>query len=97
MSHNLFVHLYSRYSSEPLTFSQTAWQSLNPNAQAGAAAGAWRQCRRPDGAGATAGEGQGFGSESGLDPDSIRSVDPDPELYSESGSGSRRAKMTYKS
>ncbi len=29
-----------------------------------------------------------------LDPDSIRSVDPDP--YSESGSGSRRAKMTHK-
>jgi hypothetical protein len=28
-----------------------------------------------------------------LDPDSIRSVDPDPE----SGSGSRRAKMTHKS
>ncbi len=38
---------------------------------------------------------QGFGSRSGLDPDSIRSVDPDP--YSESGSGSRRAKMTHKS
>jgi hypothetical protein len=37
---------------------------------------------------------QGFGSGSGLDPDSIRSVDPDP--YSESGSGSRRAKMTQK-
>jgi hypothetical protein len=30
---------------------------------------------------------------SGLDPDSIRSVDPDPD--SESGSISRRAKMTY--
>jgi hypothetical protein len=29
------------------------------------------------------------------DPDSIRSVDPDP--YSESGSGSSRAKMTHKS
>jgi hypothetical protein len=29
------------------------------------------------------------------DPYSIRSVDPDP--YSESGSGSRRAKMTHKS
>jgi hypothetical protein len=28
------------------------------------------------------------------DPDSIRPVDPDP--YSESGSGSRRAKMTHK-
>ncbi len=38
---------------------------------------------------------QGFGSGSVLDPDSIRSVDPDP--YSESGSGSRRAKMTHKS
>jgi hypothetical protein len=37
---------------------------------------------------------QGFGSGSGSDPDSIRSVDPDP--YSESGSGSRRAKMTHK-
>jgi hypothetical protein len=32
-----------------------------------------------------------------LDPDSIRSVDPDPDLYSESGSGSRRAKMIQKS
>jgi hypothetical protein len=31
---------------------------------------------------------QGFGS--GLDPDLIRSLDPDP--YSESGSGSRRGK-----
>jgi len=38
--------------------------------------------------------GQGCGSGSGLDPDSIGwSVDPD----SESGSGSRRAKMTHKS
>jgi hypothetical protein len=36
---------------------------------------------------------QGCGSGSGLDPDSIGSVDPD----SESGSGSRRAKMTRKS
>jgi len=36
---------------------------------------------------------QSFGS--GLDPDSIGSLDPDP--YSESGSGSRRAKMTHKS
>ncbi len=36
---------------------------------------------------------QGFGS--GLDPYSIGPVDPDP--YSESGSGSRRAKMTHKS
>ncbi len=35
------------------------------------------------------------GSGSGLDPYSIGSVDPDP--YSESGSGSRRAKMTHKS
>jgi hypothetical protein len=35
----------------------------------------------------------GFGS--GLDLDSIRSVDSDP--YSESGSGSRRAKMNHKS
>ncbi len=38
---------------------------------------------------------QGFGSRSGLDPDSIMPVDADP--YSESGSGSRRAKMTHKS
>jgi len=40
---------------------------------------------------------QGFGSGSGfvLDPYSIGPVDPDP--YSESGSGSRRAKMTHKS
>jgi hypothetical protein len=37
---------------------------------------------------------QGFGSGSGLDPYSIGPVDPDP--YSESGSGSRRAKMTHK-
>jgi hypothetical protein len=35
---------------------------------------------------------QGFGSGFGLNPDSIRSVDPDP--YSESGS--RRAKITHK-
>ena len=35
---------------------------------------------------------QGCGSGSGLDPYSIGSVDPD----SESGSGSRRAKMTHK-
>ncbi len=35
------------------------------------------------------------GSGSGLDPYSIGPVDPDP--YSESGSGSRRAKMTHKS
>jgi hypothetical protein len=35
------------------------------------------------------------GSGSVLDPSSIGSVDPDP--YSESGSGSRRAKMTHKS
>ncbi len=39
--------------------------------------------------------GSGSVSGSGLDPDSIGSVDPDP--YSESGSGSRRAKMTHKS
>jgi hypothetical protein len=32
-----------------------------------------------------------------LDPDSIRSVDPDPDPYSESRSGSRRAKITHKS
>jgi hypothetical protein len=38
---------------------------------------------------------QGYGSGSGLVPDSIRSEDPNP--YSESGSGSRRAKMTQKS
>ncbi len=38
---------------------------------------------------------QGFGSGSGLNPDSIRSVHPDPGPYSESGS--RRAKMTHKS
>jgi hypothetical protein len=37
----------------------------------------------------------GFGFGSVFDPYSIRSVDPD--LYSESGSGSRRAKMTHKS
>jgi hypothetical protein len=45
------------------------------------------------------------GSGSGLDPYSIGPVDPDPysigtvdpDPYSESGSGSRRAKMTYKS
>ncbi len=33
---------------------------------------------------------------SGLDPYSIGSVDPDPVPYLESGSGSRRAKMTHK-
>jgi hypothetical protein len=38
---------------------------------------------------------QGCRSGSELDPDSFGSVDPDP--YSESGSGSRRAKMTHKS
>jgi hypothetical protein len=38
---------------------------------------------------------QCFGIGSVLDPDSIRSVDPNP--YLESGSGSRRAKMTHKS
>jgi len=31
------------------------------------------------------------------DPDSIRSLDPYPVPYSESGSGSRRAKITHKS
>ncbi len=40
---------------------------------------------------------QSFGSGFGLNPDSIRSVHPDPDPYSESGSGSRRAKMTHKS
>jgi hypothetical protein len=43
------------------------------------------------------GDQQSFGSKSGLDPDSIRSVDPDPYLESGSGSGSRGAKMTHKS
>jgi hypothetical protein len=38
---------------------------------------------------------QGCGSGSQLDPDSIGSVDSDP--YTESGSGSRRAKITHKS
>jgi hypothetical protein len=38
---------------------------------------------------------QGFGSGSGLDPDSIGPLDLDPD--SESGSGSKRAKMTHKS
>ncbi len=37
---------------------------------------------------------QGCGSGSEMDPDSIGSVDPDPHL--ESGSGSRRAKITDK-
>jgi hypothetical protein len=37
---------------------------------------------------------QCFGSGSGLDPNSIKSVDLDPDL--ESGSGSRRAKMIHK-
>jgi hypothetical protein len=36
---------------------------------------------------------QGLGFGSGLDPDSIRSVDQDP--YSESGSGTRRTKMSH--
>jgi hypothetical protein len=40
-------------------------------------------------------QGCGSGSGSLLDQDSIRSVDPDP--YSESGSGYRRAKMNHKS
>jgi hypothetical protein len=38
---------------------------------------------------------QGFGSGSVLDPDSIRSVEPDPD--SESVSESRRAKVNHKS
>jgi hypothetical protein len=33
---------------------------------------------------------------SGLDPDSIRSVDLHPDPDKESGSGSRRAKITHK-
>jgi hypothetical protein len=37
------------------------------------------------------------GSGSVLDPDSNRPVDLDPDPYSESGSGSRRSKMTHKS
>ncbi len=37
------------------------------------------------------------GSGSVLDPYSIGSLDPDPDPYSESGSGSRRAKLTHKS
>jgi hypothetical protein len=36
---------------------------------------------------------RGFGSGSGLDQDSIRSVDSDPDPYSESGSESRRPKV----
>ncbi len=45
------------------------------------------------------GRDQGFGSESEsvMDPDSIRSVDPDLDPYSEFGTGTRRAKMTHKS
>jgi hypothetical protein len=31
-----------------------------------------------------------------MDPDEIRSVDPDPYSESNYGSGSRRAKMTHK-
>jgi hypothetical protein len=44
-------------------------------------------------------QGCGSGSGSVLDPYSIGSLDPDPDPYSEygSGSGSRRAKMTQKS
>ena len=37
-----------------------------------------------------------FGSGSGLDPDSIRSVDLYPDPDSESGSGPRREKITHK-
>jgi hypothetical protein len=39
---------------------------------------------------------QCFGTASGLDLDSIRSVDPYPDSESGSRSGSRRAKMTHK-
>jgi hypothetical protein len=39
---------------------------------------------------------QCFGSGSGLDPGSIRSVDLDPNSESGFGSGSRRAKRTHK-
>ncbi len=39
---------------------------------------------------------QCFGSGSGLDPDSIRSVDPDPDTYSESGSGEGGQKLPRK-
>jgi hypothetical protein len=42
-------------------------------------------------------QGCGSVSGSGLDPDSIESVDPDPVPDSESGSGSSRAKRTHKS
>ncbi len=41
--------------------------------------------------------GSGYGTGSELDPYSIGSVDPDLDPYSESGSGSRRAKMTQQS
>jgi hypothetical protein len=39
----------------------------------------------------------GFGSGSGSNLDSIRSVYPDPDPFSESGSRSKREKMTHKS
>jgi hypothetical protein len=39
---------------------------------------------------------QCFGSGSGLDPDSIRSMDPYPDSEFGSGSGSRRAKMAQR-
>ncbi len=42
-------------------------------------------------------QGCGSGSGSVLDPYSIGSLDPDPDPYSEYGSGSRRAKITQKS
>ncbi len=42
-------------------------------------------------------QGCGSGSGSVLDPYSIGSLDPDPDPYSEYGSGSRRAKMPQKS
>jgi hypothetical protein len=39
---------------------------------------------------------QCFGSRSGLDTDTIRSVDPDPDSEYGFGSASRRAKITHK-
>ncbi len=63
-----------------------------PTASTSASIGAWNRSCTQQGS-VSASTWQGFGS--GLDPDSIRSVDSDP--YSESGSGSRREKMTHKS
>ncbi len=37
-----------------------------------------------------------FPIRSGLDPDSIRAVDPEPDPHSKSGSGSRRSKRSTK-